>query len=203
MLAFLTRGISLGFAAGVLPGPLQSYIIGTTLAQGWQRGIVIIFSPLLVDIPIILLVVFIMQQLPAGFVRVVQVAGGLFLLWLAREVWLGVRAGGGVGAAGVAETSLRAVFARALLMNALSPGPYLFWCTVNGPLLAQALEQSTLHAAAFLTGFYGCFLFMLALTVLLFDRVRRLSPRVTRAILLLTVMILVVFGITLIFGIDV
>jgi threonine/homoserine/homoserine lactone efflux protein len=201
MLALISRGVSLGFTAGVLPGPMQSYIIGTTLTGGWRRGLVIIFSPLVIDIPIIILVVFVLGQLPAGFIRVIQVIGGVFLLWIARETWLTLRAGAQINADRPAETTNRGIFARAMLLNALSPGPYLFWSTVNGPLLIQALEQSVLHGVAFLAAFYGAFLTIMALTVALFDRVRSLDARFTQVILLLTLVILVVFGLSLILGV--
>ncbi len=202
MLTFISRGVSLGFTAGALPGPMQSYIIGTTLTGGWRRGLVIIFSPLVVDIPIIVLVVFVLGQLPAGFIRVIQIIGGLFLLWIARETWLALRSGVQIGADSPVETSNRGIFARALLLNFLSPGPYLFWSTVNGPLLIQALGESVWHGVAFLVSFYGAFLTLLALTVALFNRVRTLDARFTRVILMITLVILVVFGLSLILGIS-
>lgn len=199
MWALISRGISLGFTAGVLPGPFQSYIIGTTLMRGWRQSIVIICSPLVIDIPIILLVVFILGSLPSEFIRLIQLAGGLFLLWIARETWIAYRAGASISqSATTIEVPQGSIFRRGLLMNLLSPGPYLFWSTVNGPLLIQALEQSALHGVVFLAAFYGTFLSMLAATVLIFDRLRHIDPRVTRGLLLVLIVILVWFGVSLI-----
>lgn len=205
MIALVTRGISLGFAAGALPGPFQSYIISTTLLQGWRRSLPVIVSPLVIDGPIILIVVFLLGQLPLQVIRLIQMAGGIFLLYIAWGTWRGLRAGTAVTpteAGGGGAATVRGIFLRGLLMNALSPGPYLFWGTVTGPLLVQALSQSALHALAFLAAFYGTFLAMLALIVLLFDRVRRLDARITRALVWLTLAVLVIFGVTLILGID-
>ncbi|MCC6805094.1 MAG: LysE family transporter, partial [Anaerolineae bacterium] len=98
MLALIARGITLGLTAGVLPGPLQTFLIQTTLTQGWRKGIILVFSPLLSDIPIILLTVLVLAQFPPDFIRVVQIAGGLFVLWLARAAWLSFRAGAMIGA---------------------------------------------------------------------------------------------------------
>ena len=39
MLALITRGATLGLTAGVLPGPLQTYLIQTTLTQGWRKSL--------------------------------------------------------------------------------------------------------------------------------------------------------------------
>jgi threonine/homoserine/homoserine lactone efflux protein len=204
MLALIARGVSLGFAAGALPGPFQSYLVGTTLLRGWRYSLPVIVSPLVVDGLIILVVVFLLGQLSPDVIRVIQAAGGVFLLYIAWGTGRALRASADAspGAAGGGADSARGVFARGLMMNALSPGPYLFWGTVTGPLLVSALEQSALHALAFLGAFYGTFLTVLALIVLVFDRLRRLDDRVTRALLWLTLVVLVVFGVTLILGID-
>jgi threonine/homoserine/homoserine lactone efflux protein len=197
MLPFILDGIRLGFAAGTLPGPFQSYIINTTVMQGWRKSFFVIFSPLIVDIPIILLVVFILGQVPLVVIRIIQAAGGLFLLWIAWGAWGRFRAGAALEADTSAAPPNRQIMRRGMLMNALSPGPYIFWSTVTGPLLIQALEQSAFHAVAFLASFYGTFLTMLALLVLIFDRARRLDKRVTQGILLVTIALLVWFGASL------
>jgi hypothetical protein len=49
-----------------------------------------------------------------------------------------------------------------------------------------------------LIAFYGTFLLILAVTVFIFDHLRHLDERVTRAVLLLTIVILVWFGVTLV-----
>lgn len=202
MFALIMRGISLGFAAGVLPGPFQSYLINATLRLGWRRSVTIVFSPLIVDIPVIIVVVFVLGRLPEGFIRGIQILGGLFLLWIARETWLALRADAIPASEHPGDAPTSRVLARGLVMNALSPGPYLFWSTVNGPLLLQALSQSLLHAVGFLTAFYGTFLGILAATVFLFDRVRFINPRVSRLILWVTIAMLCFFAITLIVGLN-
>jgi len=198
MESFIVRGMSLGFSAGVLPGPFQAYLINTTLTLGWRRSIIIIFSPLITDIPIATLIVFILGQLPAGFIQALRIVGGLFLLWIAYSTWRQYRAGITIGASNNTNTASQRALLRGILMNFISPGPYLFWSTVNGPLLIEALQQSIWHGFAVLIAFYGTFLTILAATVLIFDRLRRLDERITRGILLLTIVILVWFGATLI-----
>ena len=199
MLALITRGATLGLTAGVLPGPLQSYLIQTTLTQGWRQALPLVLSPLIADLPLILFTVFVLAQFPPEFIRVVQVVGGLFVLWLARAAWLTYRAGGAIGAGGEASAmTTRQLLVRAVLVNLLSPGPYIFWATVNGPLLVQGLRESVLHGAAFLLAFYGTFMGLLVILILVFNRVRSLSPRLTRALLLVIALMLLVFGLTLI-----
>ena len=82
-------------------------------------------------------------------------------------------------------------------MGLLSPGPYLFWGTVNGPILINALHESVWHGAAFLLSFYGTFGVLIAMTILIADRLGTLNPRVRRGLILFTIVILVVFAISL------
>jgi uncharacterized membrane protein (DUF485 family) len=67
-----------------------------------------------------------------------------------------------------------------------------------GPLLVEALRVSAWHGLALVLSFYVTFITLLALTVLLFDRARRLNPRVTRALIGATAILLLVFGLLLI-----
>jgi threonine/homoserine/homoserine lactone efflux protein len=198
MEVLLLGGVSLGFLAAVQPGAFQTYVINAALSLGWRRGIVAIFAPLIADIPIILVVVFVLGQvLPPVAKVLLRIVGGLFLLWLAFVTWKQLRTGITIGGEAT-QSAGQATLKRAVLMILLSPGPYIAWSTFNGALLLQGLEQSPLHAVAFLAAFYVTFLTLLALIVVVFDRLRRLDERVTRAVLRLTVLILVVFGLLLI-----
>ena len=83
MLTFLLQGFTLGFAAGAQPGPFQTYLISQTLSQGWRRAWIAAFAPLLSDGPIVALVLLVLSQVPDWFQRVLQIVGGLFVLYLA------------------------------------------------------------------------------------------------------------------------
>lgn len=195
MLDLVARGIGLGFTAGANPGPFQNYLISTTVAQGWRKSIVVVFAPIPTDIPIILLSVFLLNQLPAQFTPIMQIIGGLFLLWLAYGNWKQFRAGVTFNTnVSVDATSRTRIFTRALLMNWLNPNPYIFWTSVNGRLLIQGLNESIWAGIGFLVGFYGTFIIILLIFIVVFDRLRQLDERVTRAIFLITLAIMVVIG---------
>lgn len=199
MLTLITRGVTLGATAGLLPGPLQSYLIQTTLTQGWRKSLPLVLSPLIADIPVILLTTLVLSQVPPELIRAIQILGGLFVLWLARGAWLNFRAGAQIGAGGDVEVvPVRQLLTRAVLVNLLSPGPIIFWATVNGPLLVQGLRESVLHGVAFLVAFYGTFLGVLVGFVGVFNKMRALDPRITRVLLLIITIMLVVFGLSLI-----
>ena len=195
MLSLITQGVSLGFTAGASPGPLQSYLISTTLAQGWRKSLIVIVTPLIADIPIILLTVVILKDLPAGIVRAVQIVGGAYLLWIAYTAWRQFRKGVTLVAS---ETTVQRTLGQALLITWLSPGPYIFWGTINGPLLIGALALSVWHGVAFVLAFYGTFVSLLALYVIVFDRMRSLNPRILQGVIFVTLIVLVVFGLSLI-----
>jgi threonine/homoserine/homoserine lactone efflux protein len=198
MIGLLAQGMGFGFAAGTSPGPLQSYLIGTTLGRGWQRGILIIFSPLISDAPIIILMTLVLRQLPDGAIRVIQIAGGLFVLYLAWSNWRALRAGTLIGT-DLDETphAGRRTLLQAVGINMLSPGPYIFWGSVTGPILIDALARSLLHGAAFLVSFYGTFLVIMGFMVLAFDQLRRLDERITRGALVVAICVLAALGIVL------
>ncbi len=193
---FLTQGISIAFAAGAQPGPFTTFLIGRTLAQGWRKSIILIFTPLVTDVPIILLAVLILKQFPPELARIIQLVGGLYLLWIAYGSWKQYKAGtisfkADDSSAGVGQGKL---LMQGAVMGWLSPGPYIFWATLNGPLLVRGLNESLFSGLGFLLGFYGTFITILGVYVLVFDRLRRIDERVTRGIILLTLVVMVVFG---------
>lgn len=137
MLTYLVTGLTIGVNAGVLPGPIQTYLAQAALAYGWRRAIIGIFAPLVADIPVILLSVLVLSQVPEAVVRLLWVGGGLFILWLAFGTLRSLRAGVLLGQGSDVDVSVSAprLFLRMVAINLFSPAPWLFWSTVNGPTL--------------------------------------------------------------------
>lgn len=194
--------ITTGLSAMAIPGPLQAYLLNITLRYGWRRGLLVIFAPLIVDGPIILVTVFLLGQLPELALQGIRFVGGGLLLYIAWGAWKQYRAGASFEAS--SDDAMRGtisplrVLGTAAAMNVFSPGPYLFWATINGPLLLEALAISNTVALGMLLAFYGTFLGGLAVLVLLFDRLGKVDSRLTRMILLVTIVLLVWFGTSLI-----
>lgn len=199
--SFLFPAMSLGFSATSMPGPLQAYLLNVTLNYGWRRGLLVILSPLIVDGPIILLTVFVLRQIPDIALQAIRIAGGLLLLWIAWRAWRQLRAGASFEAGEdklKGNASPRRILGTAVAMNAISPGPYIFWSTIIGPTLIQALEVSLWAGIATVIGFYAMFLGGLALLVFVFHRLGTISPEATRYMLVLTMALLLWFGTRLI-----
>ncbi|MDX2161705.1 MAG: LysE family transporter [bacterium] len=201
---YLLPGVSLALSAVAIPGPLTAYVINIALQSGWRRSLIAVFSPLVTDPPIVTIILLALGAVTAalpGLTRIIQAAGGLLLLWIAyngfRSYRKGATFGGGAGAPTV-PVRPRQILATAMLMNLLSPGLYIFWTTVNGPLLLSGLQVSIWHGLAFLIGFYGVFFAGLALIGLVFARAGRIDVRLTRALMLGTILLLIFFGFRLI-----
>lgn len=199
-LSLLAQGISLGFTAAMSPGPFLAYVISETLAHGWRHSLRLIFAPLLADLPVIVLMVFILGQLPDWALRLIQIIGGLFILYLARTTFRQARQGIVLTAAVDELPQGRSFLLRGLVMNILSPGPWIFWSVVNGPIVIQAWQQSPLAAIVFVIGFYAVLLSGLAAWIAVFHQARRLNVQTVRNLLLVSVVILVLFGLRLLVG---
>lgn len=198
MFALFTRAASFGFAAGTGFGPLHNLLMNVTLTHGWRHGLLIALSPLLTDGPIIVLMLVVLRQLPDGAARYLQIIGGLAILWIAWRGWLAYQRGADQtdpSPDAPADTS-RDTIVKGMILNFLNPAPYIFWGTVLGPMLLEAVAESAAHVAAFFLGFYGTFVGLMAIFVFIFDRLRRLDPRFTRALSLMSVGIMVLLGLS-------
>src|SRR5512136_2858584 len=80
---FFLQGAALGLSAAATPGSLQTLLISETLLGGFKRGARITLAPLITDAPIIVAVLLILNQVPPVALRVLSIAGGLFVLYLA------------------------------------------------------------------------------------------------------------------------
>ena len=79
-------------------------------------------------------------------------------------------------------------------MNALSPGPYIFWSLVTGPILIRGWRETPVNGIGFLLGFYVTMISSLALVIIVFGIARELGPKVNRALLGISAIALFCFG---------
>jgi threonine/homoserine/homoserine lactone efflux protein len=177
MWLYLSQGLLLGGTAAAQPGPFQAYLLAQTLQNGWQRTLWAAFAPLISDGPIIFLVLLVLTQVPEGFLTGLQVAGGFFLIYLAYKAFVAFRT---ADFSQPPPPSARTNIFEAAMMNALSPGPYIFWATIAGPILLSGWRQSAGHGMSFLLGFYGTLIGGFMAFIALFAAARRLDPKVSR-----------------------
>jgi threonine/homoserine/homoserine lactone efflux protein len=192
MLYFL-QGATLGLSATASPGPFQAFLISQTLKNGWRRTWPAAFAPLISDGPIVATVLLLLTQTPAWFLSGLQIAGGLFVLYLAFGAFMALKT-----ATVAIETPPEAPhrnFFKAVAMNALSPGPYIFWGVLAGPIVLEAWRQSPQLGLSFVLGFYGMMIGGSVLFVVLFATASQLGPWVNYALRLISGIALLVFGV--------
>lgn len=192
MWLYLLQGIGFGFAAASQPGPFQMFLISQALSRGWKRTLPGAFAPLLSDGPIILLSVLALSQLPEWAQRGMYIVGGLFVLYLAYGAFKSWRSFD--EALPAAELSGQQTIFKAALTNILSPGAYLFWMIVTGPILVRGWRETPLNGLGLLIGFYSAFIFSLIIMVILFGVTSKLGPKLNRALLGISCIFLFGFG---------
>ena len=150
MITALASGILLGLSCGLAPGPLMALVLAQALRHGAREGCKIALVPLLTDAPIILLALVLAARLAAlpKWLGVLSVAGGAFVLYLAWDTFRAGRLD-----AEAVEVPSRS-WLKGILINLLSPYPWIFWLTVGAATLAKSMAESCLAAAVFLGGFY-------------------------------------------------
>ncbi len=192
MIGYLLQGMGYGFVAAAQPGPFQAFIISQTLKNGWRRTLPAALAPLLSDGPIIAIVLLVLSRVPPSMQGYLHLASGVFILYLAAAAlrrWRRAAAFGSPGAEPGYQSLLKAV-----IMNFISPGPWVFWSLVAGPTLVKGWNEKASHGIAFLSGFYFVLIATFALTIVLFGTARKLGPGVTRHLFGIAALALAVFG---------
>ena len=193
LLSTILTAATIGFSAGVTPGPLQAIFLSYAIKGGWKKALPAAFAPLVGDGPVILLVLLVLNNIPNLFIRLLQVAGACFLLYLAWESFTAYRHYREVEE--TQETTELGTLFKATAMNLLAPGPWLFWGLINGPNLLKAWAVSPWWGAAYLAAFYGVFVGSNIALILLFSRLRAMGERVRKGLLLISALVLSGFAI--------
>ena len=194
MAELFVAGMVMGLAAGFSPGPLLALVIGESLRRGTGAGVKVALAPVLSDAPIIVATLWLLSTIGRNqtLLGLISLAGSFYVLRLAWEsisAWQFP-----TGATSLPPFSLW----KGVLVNLLSPHPYLFWAGVGGPLMTRGFARHDLGAAAFLAGFY---LFLVGTKILLAVIVGRsrtfIPPRVMQTINRLLAILLVIFAVFL------
>lgn len=149
-LPFLVSGILFGLVAGLLPGPLLTLVISETIRHNKKEGIKVASAPVLTDLPIILLSVFVLAELSNYHLvlGILSIAGALFIGYLAYESIM--IKGLELNLENIKTQSLR----KAVITNFLSPYPYLFWISIGAPSIIKGYKINLLSVIFFILGFY-------------------------------------------------
>ncbi len=148
-LFYLITGVALGAPAGLSPGPMQALIISETLRHSTRKGVEAALAPLVTDAPIILLIVFAVSRLSNydPVMGIISIAGAVFLVYLAYKNFQ-------IKEIQPSPAEPSQSLKKGIIVNLLSPHPYLFWLLVGSPILLRAWKQGIVCPALFFVGFY-------------------------------------------------
>ena len=147
---FLTVGIVFGLAAGISPGPLFALVISETLRHGKAEGIKVALVPLLTDIPIVILTLFVLSKLSNSdtALGIIAILGGGFVGYLAYES-IKIKA----LEIDIQEQKPQSI-RKGIFANILNPHPYIFWLTIGAATMQNALQAGITALVAFIVAFY-------------------------------------------------
>jgi len=149
-ITYLTMGAVFGLTAGISPGPLLTLVISETLRHNKTEGVKIAVAPLITDIPIVLLTIFILSKMASSDIvlGLISILGGIFIAYLGYD---SIRSKGiEIDVQNLKPKSIR----RGIIVNILSPHPYIFWLMVGAPITVKAYQASPVAAFAFIIAFY-------------------------------------------------
>ena len=148
----LAVALTLGLAAGVSPGPLLTLVVSATLERGFGAGLRVASAPLVTDLPIILACLLVLRSVPEAFLAGVTLLGGAFVTYLGvdtlRRSFQPQKLGAGAG------TAARDLW-RGVVVNLLSPHPWLFWLGVGTPLALRLWAASPALSLGWIALFYS------------------------------------------------
>ncbi|MGD9206979.1 MAG: LysE family transporter [Syntrophobacterales bacterium] len=151
-ITFLFSGVVFGLSAGLSPGPLLTLVISETLKHDIKEGMKVALAPLLTDLPIVLITLFVLSRLS----NMLPVLGVVSLLGCAFLIYLGYESISFRGVDMDIEQAKPQSIRKGVIANFLNPNPYMFWFIIGAPLVLKALKISLFSASLFILGFYVC-----------------------------------------------
>lgn len=191
MLYYFIFGITYSFAAVVQPGPFQAFLFSQSITNGWRKTFPLVFAPLISDLPVIILVLLVLTNVPHEVLWILQSVGGVFLLYLA---FIAYKAWRNFHQNVLQEVSLQRNILKAAMVNILNPNPYLAWSLILGPLLIKGWNESPVNGIILLLTFYSFMVIYSIAMIMLFAAARSFGPKISRISIGLSAIALAVFG---------
>lgn len=160
LFAIFIKGLVLGFSAGIAPGPLTLLVITQTLQYGLREGFKVSIAPLITDLPIICVCIFVLSNLSnvPMVLAMISFIGAYFLFKMAIQNWR-------APAINVEKNSEKpGSLLRGITTNLLNPHPYIFWLTIGSPIILEN-RSSELNSAILFIG--GMFTMMIGVKIII------------------------------------
>ncbi|MFZ0543905.1 MAG: LysE family transporter, partial [Candidatus Promineifilaceae bacterium] len=148
MIVIFLQALSLATIPLLSFGPFKIFVLSQSLQFGWRRSLPLALTPLVADIPVILLVWLALRQLPEDAINILRVTGGLFYFFLAYILFRNVRKRR-ISKKEIENAPTRS-FWQAATTIWISPQVYLNWTVIGVPALLDYSKVSFWHGLAFL-----------------------------------------------------
>jgi threonine/homoserine/homoserine lactone efflux protein len=170
MISYIILGVTLGLTAGLSPGPLLMLLISETIKQNRKAGILVACTPLITDLPIVLISIFVLQAISDYhfILGIISVLGALYLGYLSFENIRLKHFDPDIDE--LKSKSLK----KGIITNFLNPNPYLFWMTIGAPTVLKGYRTGILLSLCFVIGFYIFLVGSKIIIALLVDRSKAL-----------------------------
>jgi threonine/homoserine/homoserine lactone efflux protein len=191
MISYFLFGLSYAFACVVQPGPFQAFLFSQSLKNGWRKTVPLAFAPLVSDLPVIIVVIFILTNIPHEVLGILQCLGGIFLFFLAFKAYKTIS---NPDKSENDNASRYNSFFKAVIVNLLNPNPFLGWSLVMGPMLIKGWDLYPKNGIALLIGFYFSMTVYSTIMIVLFAAAGKLRSGITRILMTFSVIAFVFFG---------
>jgi len=174
-------------------GPFKIFVLSQALQNGLRRSLPLAFTPLVADIPVILLVWLVLRQLSEQTINVLQISGGLFFFYLAYVLFRNMRRT--QVSTEVLVNAPHRTFGQAIVAIWISPQVYLNWTAVGVPALLTYSAESVWHGLAFLLFFYLLWIGGLSLQIVLFSQAGKVNEQLNSYLAIIGSLLLIGFGV--------
>jgi threonine/homoserine/homoserine lactone efflux protein len=161
MLDLFIAGFLIGLGIAATPGPILLLMISETLRRGYRAGLLVMVSPITVDlcfmVPLALTIQTLLTSKP--FQIAMGLAGGAYLAWLGYTTIRTaiIKSEANLNQIKVEAKSFRSTldsYKKGVAAHFLNPFAYTFWVTVGGLMLTRGLQYGILGPIIFLVGLY-------------------------------------------------
>ncbi|WP_457644007.1 LysE family translocator [Persephonella sp.] len=141
----ISFGLFLGVAAALSPGALLALLISETLTGNIKNGILVSISPIVTDVPILFLSLYILKKIEdfTSLVGLISATGGILLFYLGIKNIIGKYS--------QINTDMHGSFIKGVVINILNPYTYLFWFFIGAPYVS---ERDIIGSSAFVVSFF-------------------------------------------------
>jgi threonine/homoserine/homoserine lactone efflux protein len=155
----LLLGAGMGIVGGVMPSPLHMIALAQVALKRWFVAIlVLVGAPLSVDGSLLLLTFFFYRYIPSNIAHYVAYVGGVALIGFGTFSLLETRHKT-PQQMGHSSALTHASVSVATLTELASPGTWVYWLTVAGPIIAEGRRSGYWHIVPFfagsVVGYYG------------------------------------------------